>query len=81
MGKVEPARGLRQWDPLSLYLFIMCAEVLSRLLVKDGGIQGIKICRDTPAISHLLYADDLLISCRANKENAHAILKSSIMFS
>lgn len=65
--KVEPARGLRHGDPLSLYVFILYAEVLSRIMVLDDRIQGIKMCRNTPVISHLLYADDLLISYWANQ--------------
>lgn len=31
--------------------------------------------RDSSAISYLLYVDDLLISCRVNKDNAHALRK------
>lgn len=36
----------------------------------DGLIQGIKIRRGGQSISHLLYADDVTIFCRASKENA-----------
>ncbi|KAH7510783.1 hypothetical protein FEM48_ZijujUnG0088600 [Ziziphus jujuba var. spinosa] len=42
---------------------------------KESGVQRIKICKNAPAVSHLLYANDLLITCRANKENAKAIVK------
>lgn len=41
-------RGLRQGDPISLYLFLLCMEGFSALLSKseeDGNIQGVSICR------------------------------------
>lgn len=52
----KPERGLRQGDPLSPYLFPICAEGFSSLLQKaeeEGRLQGVKICRDAPSVSHL----------------------------
>lgn len=43
--------------------------------------KGIKISRTSPAISHLLYADDLQIFCRSTKEDMHAINYSLSKFS
>ena len=78
-----PTRGVRQGDLLSPYLFILCAEILSRMLVKEeaiNNIQGIKVSREAPAISHLLYADDIIIACRANESNAKVVQRTLELF-
>ena len=70
-GNIRPFGGLRQGDPLSPYLFLLCAEGFSSMLAKaqDGGrLHRVSICRRAPCISHLLFADDLLLFYRANQE-------------
>jgi len=63
-GLITPTRGLRQGDPLSPYLFILCAEVLSSLLQhssKEGLISGVSLSRGGTRIHHLFFADDSLL--------------------
>lgn len=65
----KPHRGLRQGDPLSPFLFILVMEGLTRLIAKaknDNRMHGIKIARQAPPITHLLFADDLMVFFRAN---------------
>ncbi|CAJ2674072.1 unnamed protein product [Trifolium pratense] len=74
VGPIIPGRGLRQGDPLSPYLFIICAEGLSSLIKQaeaKGDIHGIKICKNAPIISHLLFADDCFLFFRADEHEAY----------
>lgn len=62
-GFFEGKKGLRQGDSISPYLFIMLMEVLSRLLDKaesDGAFVLHPKC-SSPKLTHLLFADDLLV--------------------
>jgi ribonuclease HI len=76
VGPIIPGRGLRQGDPLSPYLFIICAEGLSALIRQAearGDIHGTKICRNAPIISHLLFADDCFLFFRADEHEAQTM--------
>jgi hypothetical protein len=64
----SPSRGIRQGDPLSPYLFILCNEVLARLInveVDRGLLRGLNLAPGAPNISKLFYADDVLLFCGA----------------
>jgi len=76
VGTVTPTRGIRQGDPLSPYLFIVCAEGLSILLQQAesrGDIHGIKVARGAPSVSHLLFADDTLLFFKANTRESQTV--------
>jgi hypothetical protein len=69
VGCIKPSRGLRQGDPLSPYLFLICAEAPNSMLTraeKNGVITGVPTSRRGPRISHLFFADDNFLFCKAN---------------
>jgi hypothetical protein len=83
-GKFFPSRGLRQGDPLSPFLFILGSEILSRIFMREefsGSLHGIKISRRSPSVSHLLFADDVMVFARANANEASTILKCLSIYS
>ena len=64
LGSISPGRGLRQDDPLSPYLFVICAQGLCEMLVEYEQrklFRGVSIATNCPTISHLFFADDSLI--------------------
>ncbi|XP_035543621.1 uncharacterized protein LOC118347698 [Juglans regia] len=74
--KFWPKRGLRQGDPLSPYLFIICAEGLSNILnfyEKQKLTRGVQVTRGGSSINHLLFADDCILFGRAKLEEWHRI--------
>lgn len=76
VGPIIPERGLRQGDPISPHLFLLCTEGLSALIQKyqvRGRIHGCKIANGAPVVTHLFFADDSYLFFRATVNEAQCI--------
>ncbi|CAL1358630.1 unnamed protein product [Linum trigynum] len=65
---ISPSRGVRQRDPLSPYLFVLCMERLSHMIdavVRNGEWKALKLSSNGPQLTHLFFADDLLLFAEA----------------
>lgn len=70
-GNICPTRGLRQGDPISYLLFVICAQGLSSMLhgmERADLFQGIRFRGQGPRVSHLFFAVDSLLFFKAEKE-------------
>jgi len=71
-----PQRGLRQGDPLSPFLFILCAEVLARKLQFESNSNnniGFSIIKNNICIPFLTFADDIIIFSKAKQSACNTI--------
>ncbi|XP_027077095.1 uncharacterized protein [Coffea arabica] len=76
-GFFQSTRGLRQGDPISPALFIIGAEVFSRSLnslVGQRGFLPFKVPTSCPIVTHLAYADDVIIFCSGVKRTLKKVM-------
>ncbi|KAL6128598.1 hypothetical protein ACLB2K_071953 [Fragaria x ananassa] len=72
VGYFSCGRGVRQGDPLSLLLFCLAEEVLSRgisELLNNGRLKPISSPQRVVAPSHVLFADDVIVFCQGDQRN------------
>lgn len=65
------AKGLRQRDQISPYIFVLCMDKLSHMimdLIDNGRWIEIKACGRCSIISHLMFIDDLLLFGKATNK-------------
>ncbi|GAA0141530.1 hypothetical protein LIER_02655 [Lithospermum erythrorhizon] len=75
-GYFKSSRGLRQGDPFSPYLFLLCTERFIHLIreaTSNGSLQGVQVGRSGPRLTHLLFVDDSLLFRQASVEECGAI--------
>ncbi|WCJ44200.1 RNA-directed DNA polymerase (reverse transcriptase)-related family protein [Euphorbia peplus] len=73
---IFPTRGIRQGDPLSPYLFVLCMERLGHRITEEcasGNWQPLTFGNDGTCVSHLFFADDLLLFSKATARQATVI--------
>ena len=78
----HPSRALRQGDPISPYLFLLCTNILSIALTqaeRQKQIMGITVGRRGVTFTHLLFADDSIFFFE-NDNQSLSKLKEIIMW-
>lgn len=78
-GYFRGARGLRQGDLISPYLFVIVMEVLARLLAEKAESPDFKFhwrCEKNKIIN-LCFADDLMIFCKGDI-NSVSLIKEAL---
>lgn len=76
-GPIFLSQGFCQGDTLPPYLFLICMEGLVSLLNKlalESGLKGIRVCRGAPLINYILFVNDSLIFCKANRFKSQKLL-------
>ncbi|GJT52972.1 RNA-directed DNA polymerase, eukaryota, reverse transcriptase zinc-binding domain protein [Tanacetum coccineum] len=83
-GHFKGGRGLRQGDLISPYLFTLVMEVFNLIIIKnisDNKDFGYHFGCKELKLSHICFADDLLVLCKGNKESLLVIKHSLEEFS
>lgn len=72
----RPDRGIRQGDPLSPYIFVLCMERLNQIIeeaIIANKWKPIQASRNGPKLSNLCFADDIILFVEALVEQAEII--------
>ncbi|GJT55301.1 RNA-directed DNA polymerase, eukaryota, reverse transcriptase zinc-binding domain protein [Tanacetum coccineum] len=83
-GYFRSGRGLRQGDPVSPYLFTLIMEVFSLMLARKvkecKKFKFHKGCKEMQ-LTHLSFADDLLVLCHGDEVSVNVIKDALLEFS
>lgn len=83
-GFFQGARGLRQGDPMSPYLFTMVMELFTLILKRQiGNVEEFQYhwgC-DELQLTHLCFADDLILFCHGDSQSVEVLKRALDEFS
>ncbi|WMV57204.1 hypothetical protein MTR67_050589 [Solanum verrucosum] len=82
-GYFAGRRGLRQGDPISSLLFVLVMKYLSRTLQKMTMLPDFRyhpMCKKVK-LTHLIFADDLMILCKGNLASVNRVMEALSHFS
>lgn len=82
-GHLFSSRGLRQGDPMSSLLFVLCMEYLSRVLKMVGDMEQFKFHTNCHVVKlrHMCFADDLILCCKGKFQSIYLLLQAFTLFS
>lgn len=71
LEEFTPSRGIRQGDPISPYLFVLCIEKFFQMInvaIEKDEWRPISLVRGGPRIFHLAFVDDVLLFTEASED-------------
>lgn len=79
-GYFAGRKGIRQGDPLSPYIFYLCMNVLSSIISKVPSSFSFHWKYKNTKITHLFYADDVLLFSRGDIDSIKHLMTSVNLF-
>lgn len=75
---IKPSRSIQQGDPLSPLLFLIYTKGLHDLIYQAaslGDIHKFALCKRSSSLTHLLFANDILLFYKSIVEEVQNVLK------
>ena len=78
LDSFQPSRGIRQGDPISPYIFLLCIEFMGAQIssmCENNRWDKIKASKNSPSFSHVSFANNLMLFAKVNAKNCEVIVE------